>query len=83
MDLLGEFMAGQAAIALQRLQNYLPFNPQDQSAIAPDSSFNTAVSFTTNTNWQSYTPESKWPVVLYLHGAGVSGAGVSGQGGIR
>src|SRR5260370_41478438 len=45
--------------ALQRLQNYLPFNPQDQSAISPDSSFNTAVSFTTNTNWQSYPPETR------------------------
>ncbi len=43
--------------ALQRLQNYLPFNPQKLANIEPGSSFNTAASFTTNTNWQSYVPE--------------------------
>src|SRR5262245_20245956 len=42
---------------LQRLQAYLPFNPQKLAGIEPSSSFNTAASFTTNTNWQSYTPE--------------------------
>ncbi|MBC7911495.1 MAG: potassium-transporting ATPase subunit KdpA, partial [Pyrinomonadaceae bacterium] len=42
---------------LQRLQGVLPFNPQQLSGIAPDSSFNTASSFMTNTNWQSYVPE--------------------------
>src|SRR5437773_7857304 len=54
--------------ALQRLQNYLPFNPQDQSAISPDSSFNTAVSFTTNTNWQSYTPETTMSYLTQMAG---------------
>ncbi|MBV9583725.1 MAG: potassium-transporting ATPase subunit KdpA [Alphaproteobacteria bacterium] len=54
--------------ALQRLQNYLPFNPQDQAAISPDSSFNTAVSFTTNTNWQSYTPESTMSYLTQMAG---------------
>ena len=44
--------------ALQRLQGVLPFNPQGQSAVGPDLAFNTSVSFVTNTNWQSYTPES-------------------------
>jgi len=43
--------------ALQRLQYYLPFNPQKLAGITPHSSFNTAASFTTNTNWQSYVPE--------------------------
>jgi potassium-transporting ATPase potassium-binding subunit len=43
--------------ALQRLQAILPFNPQHLDPISPDSSFNTSVSFVTNTNWQSYTPE--------------------------
>src|ERR1700752_2520928 len=38
---------------LLRLQDVLPFNPADQSAVAPDLSFNTAISFLTNTNWQS------------------------------
>ncbi|HZN10885.1 MAG TPA: potassium-transporting ATPase subunit KdpA, partial [Blastocatellia bacterium] len=43
--------------ALQRLQGLLPFNPQGLAGIEPGSSFNTAASFTTNTNWQSYVPE--------------------------
>ena len=44
--------------ALQRLQNYLPLNPAGMAAVSPDSSFNTAVSFITNTNWQGYGGES-------------------------
>ena len=40
--------------ALQRLQGMLPLNPADLSAVSPDSSWNTAVSFATNTNWQGY-----------------------------
>src|SRR5580704_8830725 len=53
--------------ALQRLQGLLPFNPQHFStgqaaqgatAMTPDLAFNTAVSFMTNTNWQSYVPET-------------------------
>ena len=45
---------------LQRLQGFLPFNPQSFGAgrVPPDLAFNTAVSFTTNTNWQSYSGES-------------------------
>ncbi len=43
--------------ALQRLQYWLPLNPQHLFAPSPDSAFDTAVSFITNTNWQSYTPE--------------------------
>jgi K+-transporting ATPase ATPase A chain len=46
------------AYAIQRLQNVLPLNPADQSAVASDLAFNTAVSFTTNTNWQNYGGES-------------------------
>jgi potassium-transporting ATPase potassium-binding subunit len=42
---------------LMRFQAGLPFNPADQSAVAPDLSFNTAVSFITNTNWQNYGGE--------------------------
>ena len=41
--------------ALQRLQGLLPFNPQGLSGVAPALAFNTAASFTTNTNWQSYS----------------------------
>jgi potassium-transporting ATPase potassium-binding subunit len=44
--------------ALLRMQAMLPFNPADQSAVAEDLSFNTAVSFITNTNWQNYGGES-------------------------
>ncbi|WP_315834167.1 potassium-transporting ATPase subunit KdpA [Bradyrhizobium prioriisuperbiae] len=44
--------------AVMRLQAGLPFNPAEQSAVAPDLSFNTAISFITNTNWQNYGGES-------------------------
>ncbi len=44
--------------AMQRMQGLLPLNPQAFGAVSPDSSFNTAVSFVTNTNWQGYSGES-------------------------
>jgi potassium-transporting ATPase potassium-binding subunit len=44
--------------AMERLQQFLPFNPQAMGPVAPDLAFNTAASFTTNTNWQFYVPES-------------------------
>jgi K+-transporting ATPase ATPase A chain len=47
-----------AVYGLQRLQALLPLNPAGMSAVSPDSSFNTAVSFITNTNWQGYGGES-------------------------
>ena len=47
-----------AVYGLQRLQLYLPFNPQAFPAVSSDSAFNTAVSFVTNTNWQGYGGES-------------------------
>ncbi len=47
-----------AVYGLQRLQAYLPLNPQGFRAITPDSSWNTAVSFATNTNWQGYGGET-------------------------
>jgi K+-transporting ATPase ATPase A chain len=43
---------------IERVQNHLPLNPQHLPAVAPDLAFNTAASFTTNTNWQAYTPET-------------------------
>jgi K+-transporting ATPase ATPase A chain len=46
-----------AVYAIQRLQAFLPLNPQGLGAVAPDSSWNTAVSFATNTNWQGYGGE--------------------------
>jgi K+-transporting ATPase ATPase A chain len=47
-----------AVYALQRLQGLLPLNPQGLAAVSPDSSFNTAISFATNTNWQGYGGET-------------------------
>jgi K+-transporting ATPase ATPase A chain len=49
--------------ALQRLQQYLPLNPQHLPGVAPDLALNTSISFTANTNWQSYVPET---TVSYL-----------------
>ena len=53
---------------LQRLQALLPFNPQGQSAVSPDLAFNTSTSFITNTNWQSYTPESTMSYLVQMAG---------------
>ena len=47
-----------AVYGFQRLQGFLPLNPEGLPAVSPDSAFNTAVSFTTNTNWQGYGGES-------------------------
>ena len=47
-----------AVFGLQRLQQWLPLNPQAMPNVSPDSAFNTAVSFVTNTNWQGYSGES-------------------------
>jgi K+-transporting ATPase ATPase A chain len=47
-----------AVYALQRLQHLLPLNPQGFAAVSPDSAFNTAISFVTNTNWQGYGGET-------------------------
>jgi K+-transporting ATPase ATPase A chain len=44
--------------AIERLQYVLPLNPQHLAGVAPDLALNTAASFTTNTNWQSYVPET-------------------------
>ena len=54
--------------ALQRLQWYLPFNPQDQTGVEPSSAFNTSVSFVTNTNWQSYVPETTTSYLVQMAG---------------
>jgi K+-transporting ATPase ATPase A chain len=54
--------------ALMRLQSLLPFNPADQSAVAPDLSFNTAISFITNTNWQNYGGESTLSYLVQMVG---------------
>ena len=53
---------------LQRVQGMLPFNPQGQSNIEASSSLNTAISFVTNTNWQSYTPETTMSYLTQMAG---------------
>ncbi|MBB6094105.1 K+-transporting ATPase ATPase A chain [Povalibacter uvarum] len=57
--------------ALQRLQAVLPLNPQAFGAVTPDSSFNTAVSFVTNTNWQGYAGESTMSHLTQMAGLAV------------
>jgi len=54
--------------ALMRAQGMLPFNPAGQSAVAQDLSFNTAVSFITNTNWQNYGGESTMSYLVQMAG---------------
>ena len=56
---------------LQRLQGYLPLNPQAFPAVAPDLAFNTAVSFATNTNWQAYGGEVTLSYLTQMLGLGV------------
>jgi K+-transporting ATPase ATPase A chain len=68
--------------AILRLQNYLPFNPQHLGALSPDLAFNTAVSFTTNTNWQSYGGESTMSylsqmVALVIHNFASGATGIA------
>jgi K+-transporting ATPase ATPase A chain len=54
--------------ALQRLQAVLPFNPQSQSAVEQSLAFNTSISFITNTNWQSYVPETTMSDLVQMAG---------------
>ena len=72
--------------AILRLQDKLPFqallNPQNFPALPPDLAFNTAVSFTTNTNWQSYTGEATMSylsqmVALVIHNFGSAATGIA------
>jgi len=53
---------------IMRLQAHLPFNPQKLASVAKDLSFNTAASFTTNTNWQAYTPETTMSYLSQMAG---------------
>src|SRR5712692_2502511 len=68
--------------AILRLQNHLPLNPQGFGAVSPDLAFNTAISFTTNTNWQSYGGESTMSyfsqmVALVIHNFGSAATGIA------
>ena len=60
-----------AVYGLQRLQYLLPLNPQGMAAVSPDSSFNTAISFVTNTNWQGYVGEATMSYLTQMLGLSV------------
>jgi potassium-transporting ATPase potassium-binding subunit len=60
-----------AVYALQRLQGVLPLNPDHVGAVSPDSAFNTAVSFASNTNWQGYGGESTMSYLTQMAALGV------------
>lgn len=60
-----------AVYGLQRFQDILPLNPQGLSAVSPDSAFNTAVSFATNTNWQGYGGETTMSYLTQMLGLSV------------
>jgi len=60
-----------AVYLLQRLQPWLPLDPQQFAGVSPDSSFNTAVSFVTNTNWQGYSGESTMSYLTQMAGLAV------------
>jgi len=53
---------------IERLQAVLPFNPQGIAAVGPDLAWSTAASFTTNTNWQSYVPETTMSYLTQMAG---------------
>ncbi len=65
------FAGALAVYALQRLQQWLPLNPQHFSAASADSSFNTAVAFVTNTDWQGYSGESTMAYLTQAAGLAV------------
>ncbi|HEX5103038.1 MAG TPA: potassium-transporting ATPase subunit KdpA [Pirellulaceae bacterium] len=60
-----------ALYGLQRVQHLLPLNPANMPAVVPDSSFNTAISFASNTNWQGYGGESTMSYLTQMLGLGV------------
>ena len=69
--LLFNVLGGLIVYGLQRLQLALPLNPRGFGAVSPDSSFNTAVSFITNTNWQGYSGESTMGYLVQMAGLAV------------
>jgi K+-transporting ATPase ATPase A chain len=66
--LLFNLLGALAVYALQRLQLWLPLNPQAMANVSPDSSFNTAISFATNSNWQGYGGESTLSYLTQMAG---------------
>ncbi len=80
--LLFSFAGMLVLYGMERLQYFLPFNPQKLGAVAPDLAFNTAASFTTNTNWQAYSGETTMSYFtqmagLAFHNFVSAGAGIA------
>src|SRR6478672_2953930 len=80
--LLFSFVSCLFTYAILRLQHLLPLNPQGFGAVSPDLAFNTATSFTTNTNWQSYVGEATMSylsqmVALALHNFASAATGIA------
>ena len=69
--LLFNVLGAVVVYGLQRLQIFFPLNPQKFAAVSPDSSFNTAISFITNTNWQGYSGESTMGYLVQMAGLAV------------
>ena len=69
--LLFNALGGLALYLLQRCQLWLPLNPQRFANLSPDSAFNTAMSFITNTNWQGYSGESTMSYLTQMAGLAV------------
>jgi K+-transporting ATPase ATPase A chain len=69
--LLFNVLGAVVVYGLQRLQFFFPLNPQKFAAVSPDSSFNTAISFITNTNWQGYSGESTMGYLVQMAGLAV------------
>jgi K+-transporting ATPase ATPase A chain len=69
--LVFNFLGVLAVYALQRLQGLLPGNPQNLAGVSPDSAFNTAISFVSNTNWQGYAGESTMSHLTQMLALGV------------
>jgi len=69
--LLFSLLGALLVYGLQRLQYWLPLNPQEMGAVRADSAFNTAVSFITNTNWQGYSGESTMGYLVQMAGLAV------------
>ena len=66
--LLFSFVTMALLYLMERVQHWLPFNPQRLANVTPDLAFNTAASFTTNTNWQAYTPETTMSYLTQMAG---------------
>ncbi len=65
---------------VERAQHFLPWNPQGLAAVAPDLAWSTAASFTTNTNWQSYTPETTMSYLTQMLGLAYHNFGSAASG---